>query len=290
MVVLQVLFKNEGNEEVITLEEISIREDYLEVKDHIYCPIEGCQCRMVYVPRGVKRAYFKKLKGDNHNEDACPHYVATGIDGRPRRTSGINASLLKSEHKKSMLRGIFKTYLETEEERLERMERERERARKRRNQRVNKNNNPVEEIVNNPTTSNDGERLEDGQRNPPVKRRHSILDVVENDIGSTIVVIGTITSIVNRENQSILTITDRQHRQEFRLYLEQVFYESSPLNTPQMLITLKSMVESLPNIVLSVVGEILVRNEELGMLVLAEEDLRFNGMTLGAFLMNDNIA
>lgn len=287
MVVRQVLFIKEATkEELITLEDIDSRDDYLEVKDKIYCPTEGCQCRMVYVPRGVNIAYFKKLKGEQHNE-ICPFYIPTGLDGRPRRTLGVRASILKREHKKNMLKGIYKTYLESEEERQERLERERTRARARRekNQQVSNNNNQLEDVANRPTTSIDGESIEDGQKNPPVRRRHSILDVLESDIGDTLVVIGTITEVLNTENQSIITITDKQERQTFKLYLEQVFFENSVFNTPQMLLSLKRMIDYESTIVLSAVGEIITRNETLGMLVLAEEDLTFNGMSLGVLMI-----
>jgi hypothetical protein len=291
MSVFQVVYRNDGIEEVISLDGISSREDLFIVKENIYCSSPGCNCKMVYVPRGVNSEYFKKLRGDNHDED-CPHYVFTGTDGRPRRVVGVSNFTLSSDRKKDILKGIYNTYLETEDERQARLERQRIAARnRRRNQRVNNNNNNENEVnVNRPTTSNNGESLAEGVRSAPVRRRHSILDVADSDIGNTIVVIGNIGNVDNSDNRSIITLNDTQNRQEFKLYLERVFYENSPLNIPQWLEGLERYDVHNTNIIVSSVGEVILRNDEKGMLVLAEEDLRFNGVRLATFFMNNNVA
>lgn len=284
--VFQVVYRNNGIEEVIYLDEISSRADLYLVKENIYCSTSGCLCKMTYVPRGVKSEYFKKLRGDNHDED-CPHYVPIGTDGRPRRVVGVSNVTLNSNRKRDILRGIYKTYLETEDERHARLERQRIAARnRRRNQRVNNSNNVNEVNVNRPTTSNNGESLAEGERSAQVRRRHSILDISDSDLGSTIAVIGNIGSVDNSENRSIITLEDAQNRQEFKLYLEQVFYENSPLNTPQWLDGLERYTAHNINIIVSSVGEVILRNDEKGMLVLAEEDLTFNGLRLATFFLN----
>lgn len=281
-----VLYINEDIREEITLDEIVNRVDYIEVKENIFCIEENCECRMVYVPRGVKVAYFKRLKGHNHAE--CCVYFSIPEENRGRRRNlSTSSSILRINHKRNMLKGIYKSYKETEEQRNSRLERERERARVKRNQTVNRANEQLEVSINNPTTSTDGRRIDEGERNPPVKRRHSILDVTLIDIGDTEVVIGELVSVSNSENQTILTITDKQHSKEFKIYLEQVFFENSALNTPGMFRGLTELLES-SFILTSAVGEIIVRNEEIGMLVLAEEDLGFNGLRLGSLLLTRN--
>jgi hypothetical protein len=284
--VFNVVYRNNEVEEVISLDEISTREDIDVVKNNIYCSGPECQCKMIYVPRGVNSEYFKKIRGDNHVED-CPHYVPVGNDGRPRRIVGVNNVTLSSQRKREMLRGIFKTYLETEDERQARLESQRIAARnRRRNQRVNNNISENEVDVSRPTTSNNGESLIEREKNAPVRRRHSILDVADSDIGNTIVVIGNIGSVDNSDNRSIITLKDTQDRQEFILYLEEVFFENSPLNTPQWLSSLERYAANNTSIIVSSIGEIVLRNDEKGMLVLAEEDLTFNGVRLPIFFRN----
>lgn len=282
MRIRSVYYVNGEIKEEVTLEEIITRVDYIEVKESIFCAEENCECRMIYIPQGVKVAHFKKYKGHNHTE-SCIYFSTTEDDGKGRRSIGVNSSRLRPDHKRNMLKGIYKSYIETEAERLLRLERERDRARERRNKVVTTDNEQTELTVNRPTTSNQGQRINEGERNPPVKRRHSILDINLIDIGNTEVVIGALINIVNSENQTILTLTDKQNLKEFRIYLEQAFFENSALNTPRMFEGLKELLES-SAIITSAVGEVIVRNEELGMLVLAEEDLGFNGMRLGSIL------
>lgn len=69
------LFKRGPEEEIVTLETITHHEDYLLVKENLYCITPNCSCKLIYIPKGLKVAYFKKWKGDNHIEEClvCQH-------------------------------------------------------------------------------------------------------------------------------------------------------------------------------------------------------------------------
>lgn len=287
MAIRRVLYKNESVEEIISLEEFPIREDYEEIKSSIFCAEENCDCLMQYVPRGANAAHFKKFPRREHHE-SCFYFEDIELGGRSRRNIGVNSTVLSTIYKRRVMREIQKTYLETSEEREERLERTRN-LRRQRDQRVSGDNAQDEVTVNQPTTSNLGQRAGEGERNPTVRRRHSILDVLEANIGSTEFVIDVLVNVTNFENHSILTLTDKQNTKEFKLYLEEAFFENSPQNTPQMLLSLKKLVESQNEIIITAVGEIVFRDAELGMLVFSEEDLGFKrGVQLGSFLVLQN--
>lgn len=287
MIIERAVFRLDGQEEIVTLEDITLREDYQSVRENLYCPTEGCNCRLIYIPQGKKIAYFKKWNGDNHNEN-CPHYIETQFNGRSRQIAGVTASTLRDSHVSDILRGIYDTYTETAEEREERLRRQRENARARRNRRVdNQRRGLTEEIeVNNPTTSLEGATLREGERNPPVRRRLSVLDFNLDDVGNTEAGIGRIIAVQNNENQSVITIVDELERGHFHLYLEQVFFENAPTNISRFLEILSNMVEANIEILISCVGEVVNRNNRIGMLILGENYLRFNRMPLATLIMN----
>lgn len=292
MAVFEVIYRGPNGDELITLDSIEGREDFEEVKYDIYCTTTGCDCRMEYVPRGIKVAYFKKWRGNNfqHSLD-CPHYTEIETGNRPRRRLGMHSTRLRSEHKKGLLKDMYKKFIETDEEREQRKERERTGRRNRLNRRVEPRNTPLEEIVNRPTTDNQGEALIEGERNPPVPRSYSILHINREQLNSTLAVIDRIIEVENdfdnpNEKRSIITLTNSNNTLTFKIMLEQVFFAQAPLNIDRMLEGLEARTIRGEVMFLSAVGQVVERNNEVCMVVFAEEDLNVNGKTIFAYLSN----
>ena len=278
-------------DEEVWVDEIAEHENYLEIRDNLYCHTNDCNCRLIYIPRGRKRAYLKKWNGDNHIE-SCEHYAVTQNEGRTRRIIGTNTSTLRPSHIASILRDVDSAFMESEDEQNARLNRNRENYRRRRaNQRVNteRANPPEIVVINQPTTASDGEVLSEGERNPPVRRRVSILDFSDADIGETQATAGYITDIQNNERQTIITITDRNNRAELCLYLEEVFFSTSHENTSQLLVQLKNIVEYGIEIRTICVGQVISRNDSIGMLVLNAGEMSFNRLALASVIFNTNI-
>ncbi|MBV6682176.1 hypothetical protein KV679_00575 [Bacillus sp. JRC01] len=286
MLVEQVIYRNEQEVEVnVTLQEIYQRTDYLEVKENLYCATNGCECKMIYVPRGIKSAYFRKA-GKNHNHSLdCDFYKSTDDNGRPRRIVGTENTALSTARKQDILKGIYKTYTETDEERQNRLERDRlRRLNRRANRRVDSANDELEVRVNNPSTSNTDPVETRENRSRPVRRRHSVPDILNSDIGERIAVVGEIVSLTNDENFSLITITDSYSGQTFNLYLEEVFYENSPLDISTRLNTIREIINTTEGSILSGLGQIVERNDSKGLLVLAEEDIRIDALRLAVYV------
>lgn len=292
MAVFEVIYRGPNGDELITLDSIEGREDFEEVKYDIYCTTTGCDCRMEYVPRGIKVAYFKKWRGNDYQHSLdCIHYTEIETGNRPRRRLGIHSSRLRSGHKKGLLKDMYNKYIETDEEKEQRKERDRNRRRNRPNIRVEQRKKPLEEIVNRPTTDNQGEALIEGERNPPVPRSYSILHINREQLKSTLAVIDRILEVENdfdnpNEKRSIITLTNGNNTLTFKIMLEPVFFAQAPLNIDRMLEGLKVRTVRGEAMFLSAVGEIVERNDEVCMVVFAEEDLNVNGKSIFAYLSN----
>ncbi|MMZ64859.1 hypothetical protein D1872_272140 [compost metagenome] len=68
------------------------------------------------------------------------------------------------------------------------------------------------------------------------------------------------------------------------LYLEEVFFDNSPVNIDNYLLMLNELLTLGREIQISCVGEVVFRNDSLGILVLREKDLRVNRVPLGVFI------
>ncbi|MEQ6855997.1 hypothetical protein AAHH17_16070 [Lysinibacillus capsici] len=186
---------------------------------------------------------------------------------------------------------MYNKYIETDEKKEQRKERDRNRRKNRTNIRVEQGKKPLEEIVNRPTTDNQGETLIDGERNPPVPRSYSILHINREQLKSTLAVIDRILEVENdfdnpNEKRSIITLTNGNNTLTFKIMLEQVFFAQAPLNIDRMLQGLKVRTVQEEAMFLSAVGEIVERNDEVCMVVFAEEDLNINGKSIFAYLSN----
>lgn len=62
-----------GNEEIIGREDISKKQNFLEVIDNLYCPEPGCEAKLVYNRRSTGLVYLSKHKSYEHDEN-CPRF------------------------------------------------------------------------------------------------------------------------------------------------------------------------------------------------------------------------
>lgn len=283
------LFRNGPVEEIVTLESITHHENYRTVKENLYCAIPSCNCKLIYVPRGIKIAYFKKWKGYNHSED-CPFYKETEKGAKSFRVTGKTVSRLNDKHVNKVLKKTFDKFNETEEEREKRLQKQNQKARNRKNKVVERQASiEFEEIVVNlPTTSLEVAEVREGEKNPTVRKRMSVLDFVLTDIGLTMSTVGFLMEMKVDENYAVLTITDDYNRLSFNLFLEEAFFANSsfPINT--MLEGLRKLHDNGEQIIVTCVGEVVLREGQLGMLIIDENKLIFNGLYLSELLLSKN--
>lgn len=289
MFIDRAIFRNGLEEEIVTLESITHHENYLLVKDNLYCAVTGCNCRLNYIPEGLKVAHFKKWKGDNHSED-CPYYKETIEGAKSIRIAGKTVSRLSDNHIRKVLIDTYKKFNETEEEKSERLKKQNENYRKRKNKVIERQAALEFEdvIISLPTTSLDVNEVREGERNPTVRKRLSILDFEFSDIGLTLSTIGFLDNMTLDEKYSTLIITDDYSRLTFTIFLEEVFYANSTLSINTMLQGLEKLFAISEDIIVTCVGEVVLREGQIGMLVLKEDNLSFNGQYLSTLLLAKN--
>lgn len=288
MTVIEVIYRDKGNEKLMTLEDMENTKDISSVKYHLYCAMEGCKCRMEYIPRGVKKAYFKKWRGDEYNHiEECIHFKATEIKKKSDKTVNTLMAPLNGKHKKAILRDMHKKYLETDEEKERRKQKDRDRKRNKPNQRVAKEEGIIEQTINKPTTKKDGNIGLDGERNPSVPRKYSVTHVNEDQLNATIALVGQVVGVEIhfadldlKPSQVVIKLKDRLESRLFLLYLEEAFFAVSSANISTPLKKLKERVESGEDILLCTIGQVIKKDDQLGLAIYHEDDISINGKSM----------
>lgn len=289
MIIDRAVFRFGTDGEIVTLESIAHHEYYTTVKENLYCVIPNCNCRLIYIPKGAKVAYFKKWKGYNHIEE-CPFYKETETGARSIRIAGKAVSRLKEDHVRKVLKETFDKFNETDEERIKRLQKQNQKARNRKNKVIERQDslNFEDIVVNLPTTSLDADEVREGERNPTVRKRISILDFEFADIGLTMSTVGFLKEVKTSEKYSTITLTDDYDRLTFILFLEEAFYVNSRLTINAMLEGLKKLHDNGEELIVTCVGEIVLREGQLGMIIMDENKLNFNRLHLSSLLLSKN--
>lgn len=289
MLINEALYKYDENERIITLHQMAHEEDIQHIKNHLYCAQDGCDCKIEYVPQGQKNAYFKKWRGDDYEHDENCIYHTNNVNGRrPIRRDGTVNSTLDHQRKRRIARDVYQKYTETAEQRESRLQRQRERRRNVNVTPINRTNNnldPQRILDSRVTTNPDAENVMEVERAPRLLRRYSINDIGESNLHETLVVVGPLIKVENdfqtsSAKRSVLTISDANHNNEFKIFLDPVFFVNSFANIDSVLENLHTAVENSENaeeFILTAIGEILIRENSLSMAVYNDEDLSLNG-------------
>jgi hypothetical protein len=285
MIVDRALFRNGLAEEIITLDSITHHEDYLFVKDHLYCITPGCKCRILYIPEGIKSAYFKKWKGDQHHKD-CPYFAESIYGAKSRRIAEKAVFRLSDSHVNKILKDTFKRFNETEEERAIRLKKQKLNARIRKNILVAKQALVEPDDITNsaPTTSLNGRDGREGEKKPKVPKRMSILAFRITDIEQTLSTVGLLKSVFISEKLSILTITDLYERLEFKVLLEEAFYENCSTNFNILLEKINFLLSQGERIIVTCIGEVFGENGNFGMRITDDKKITLNDYSLSEYL------
>ena len=290
MIIDRALFRNGIAEEIITLDSITHHEDYLFVKDHLYCSTPGCKCRILYVPQGNKSAYFKKWKGDQHHKD-CPYFTKSIYGAKSKRFAEKTISRLSDAHISKILKDTFKRFNETEDERRERLKMQKLNARVRKNVLVAKRElEQAEDItIRVPTTPLNGNEVRKGEKNPKVPKRLSILAFRLTDIEQTLSTVGLLKSVYISDELSVLTITDLYEQLEFKIVLEKEFYENNSFNFNHLLEKINILLLQGERIIVTCVGEVFGENGQFGMRILDEKKLTLNDFSISEYLVRKSV-
>ncbi|MCT1539731.1 MULTISPECIES: hypothetical protein [Lysinibacillus] len=278
--------KNNGDVEEVNIDDIELREDFDIVKENIYCTYEECNCQMLYVPKGKRVAHFKTWPGENHSEE-CEAYFERIKERKPTRSLATSTARLTDEHIRNILREMGKTASETPEEREERLEKQRK---KRKKKNPVKNNNQTPNVDTNiiPVTDDSADILQLESRAPRVSRRYSVNNLIQDDVGTALALREEISEIEIINNNYAVFHLESENGKTAKVYLEEAFFATAPLNIHSWLKSLEKIIDSGANLTLSCVGNVIFRNNELALQIFSENHLRVGDKLLPAFIMQYN--
>lgn len=173
---------------------------------------------------------------------------------------------------------------ETEEQRQERLSKQRKRPRK---NSVRNNSlifNSSENVI--PKTGNLGENTNSGTRALRVSRRFSILNLLEDDIGKATALRERVQSMQIVDTEHVIFTLIAQNGKTAKIFLEETFFAKAPFYIDTWLRNSANILESGVPVTLNCVGEVVLRDNKLSLLVMAEAHLRLNDMSLPNFIMH----
>ncbi|MEL5988336.1 hypothetical protein AAF454_07945 [Kurthia gibsonii] len=263
-----------------------LNEDIQSIKNNLYCAESGCDCKIEYVPPGIKNAHFKKWRGDNHqHSENCIYYNDNTTGRRPIHVDGEGNVTLNPSRIRQIPREMFERYNETPEDRQARLDASRTTRPSNPRPRTDTSLNTRVVLDARVTTDPNAEVVEEVRRNSRLKRRYSINDISQNDLHTTLIVMGPLTNIElhfenSTERSAILTITDQNGTNEFEIHLDPVFFENSVFGTDRVITTLNTSLQSGSEYILGAIGEIVMRNDKLSMAVFNVNELSLDGRGL----------
>jgi len=280
------IYKNhEGIEQLINLNEIVSRPDYDVVRKNLHCAYPGCPARIEYVPKGLKIAFFRTWRNNDHSED-CEDYFVREKKKAALKNSATDTAKLTDTHIKDILKGMNKSINESLEQKELRLKKQREYANKKRNSTTDLNRDPTNMNIGRPTTDKEAEYQAEGTKAPRVRRRYNPNDINEADIGTATGIAGTIVRMQLFEKRSIIAL--KKNNGYFNIYLEEDFFSDAALNIDTILKVLKDTIQNNEDYTLLCVGNIENRDNSLCMVVNNQNHIRINAHSMGSFIFSTN--
>lgn len=281
-----VIYKNDkGIEEFINLSEITARDDYEVVKKNLHCAYEGCSARIEYVPKGLKVAFFRTWRNDDHSTECENFFEREKIKAALRNTASDTAKLTDT-HIRDVLKGMNKSVKESAEEKELRLEKQREYASSRKNTTIDGSQEPISGNFARPTTDKEADYQAEGTRAPRVKRRYSPDDIIEADVGIATGIVGTVASMQLFEKRAIISLKKRSG--QFNIYLEEDFFSDAALNIDITLELLKDTISNNNDYLFFCVGNIEKRDNRLCMIVNSQNHIQINDLSIASFVFRNS--
>lgn len=289
LIIEEVIYKGNNNEdELIKLSAIELRPDFEEVKRSLYCTFEGCNCKILYVPKGKRIAHFKTWPGENHSKE-CEAYFERIKSLKPSKGAATTTTRLTDKHIQNVLKEMGIRAKETEEERLYRLEQQRKKNKKTKKNPVSNNSNPTKTGLNIvPVVDNSADNLVSVERAPRVSRRYSINNIIEKDVGTALALREKIDRIEVINDRYVIINLVAQNGKTAKVFLEEAFFAQAPSNINSWIESIANMINSGIETTLSCVGNVILRENQLCLQVFAESHLRIGDLTIINFIMENN--
>jgi hypothetical protein len=278
MPIYEAIYRTSEHEEEVTVSNIEQHENYIDVKNNLYCTYSGCSARLSYVPKGKVRAHFKTWPKDNHIQD-CVDYFERVATASKQKSIATSTMALSEKHIKSILDNLRKR----RNEKASGTSKTRPGTTKKSRPKVDpgSDENPTLNIV--PTTGPNAD-LGSGENNikEPSVRNRSLINLTDDDLNWTRSIEGYIQNVETEEKRAILDLRDGNYT--CRVYFEEYFFDNAPINFRGYFEDLKKLVQRHKDYMFSGVGLIEKRNDQYCMLINDGNDFRIDDRYIALFL------
>lgn len=274
------LYKHNGIEEKIEIDEMEEHEDFEMMRKNIYCTFEGCAARLEYVPKGKNKAHFKTWPNENHSKDCFDFFEREKKKKSERGSATINVPL-SSKHISRVLRELYKEANESEEEKKKRLVKKRNNKNKKKNIIKDDSGDTISIGRVNPTTAEVTETHGEIKRAPSVRKRSNIQLLSEGDVGYTRAVNGYVRNISIKRDRVVMEISSK--KKKCKVYFEEEFFAHAVVNILGMLQNAKEYLSQGRELQITCVGEVEKRGEEFRLVVNKQHNFRLNGEPIAVF-------
>lgn len=282
MPIYEAIYRNEDQEEEVTVSNIEQHENYSDVKNNLHCTYAGCSARLSYVPKGKVRAHFKTWPKSNHIQD-CIDYFERVANANKQKFIATSSMALSDKHVKNVLDNLKKKRKAENSS----VGSNRAGGKKKPRPKVNPDSDENRTVSIVPTTGPDADLAsgEDNIKEPSVRNR-SLINLTEDDVGWTRSLEGGIKSVEVGEKWSTLELKNGNH--VVKVYFEEFFFDNAPVNFIGFFKTLKNLVDKDQNYWFSGVGLIVSRNEGFGMVVNQGNHFYIDDQYFAVFIHNQS--
>ncbi|WP_342431089.1 hypothetical protein [Neobacillus sp. FSL H8-0543] len=275
------LFKYKGNVEEIDVKTIETRTDFEILKKNLYCTYDGCPAKIEYVPRGVYKAYFKTWPKQDHTADCIDYFDREKKRKSEEGSATINVTL-SEKHIRNVLKTLYKEVNETKEAREKRLENQKT-NKKKKNKTVD-GSQPAETTVKMNATTERGETVGKGVREPNVRKKHNIQLLNEADIGFTRAIYGLIETIdiSNGKVTMILYFNNKK----CKVHFEEAFFATAARNILSMFQSVKTALLNGYELEFTGAGQVIKREQQIDLLILEQYAFSINNYPIAVFSFN----
>ncbi|KDE94346.1 hypothetical protein CM54_12480 [Staphylococcus sp. TE8] len=101
MKIEEALFMHDGSSEHMEIKDIKNHENFVSIKNHLYCATPGCECPLIYA--NGQNPYLRTFPKQNHSTN-CP-YSLQRIEAKKRKETekvvkrGLSGEEIQTKHK-----------------------------------------------------------------------------------------------------------------------------------------------------------------------------------------------
>lgn len=283
MSIERALFRYKDDVEEIDVETIETHTDFEILRNNLYCIYNGCSAKIQYVPRGIYKSYFKTWPKQDHSDDCTDYFDREKKRKSEEGSASINVTL-SEKHIRNVLKTLYREVNETKEAKEKRLANQKNNKKKKKNNKTVDSSQPAETTVKKNATTERGETVEEGVREPNVRKKHNIQLLSDNDIGFTRAVYGLIDTIDISDDKVTMILSS--NKKKCKIHFEKAFFATAARNILSMFQSVKKALLEGYELEFTGAGQVIKRDQQIDLLILEQYAFDINNSPIAMFTFN----